>query len=442
MSNDPEQEYFSDGMSEEIIGALAKLEGLKVISRTSAFYFKGEHVDLRTVGEKLKVDNVLEGSVRKAGNKLRISAQLIKVDDDIHLWSETYDRELKDVFAIQDEISQAVVQNLKVTLLGEVRKPLVKDYTKNTKAYELFLKGRYFENKGPLGLDKAIEYMKKTIKADPGYVPAYAYSAAINIVIGFSLSLPPWEVKPKVNAFIRKAFEIDDNYGFTYVPQGLINLLEYNWKGAEKSYRRAVELNPSQSDCHLGYSTYLAAVGRMDEAVAEIKHAVELDPLSSFHLFFLGRYLSFIGQFDQAVDKLEETLEINANHPWVLLGLALSYAGKGMYDKAISIFEGCRNIHNLAVYLGYLYGKAGKRKEAQSILDDFLDRTKRGFFSPYFIAILYSGLGEKDKAFEFLDRAYEVQDLNQYFIKVVDFFDSIRSDPRWTEQMKKRGLID
>ena len=443
ISNDPEQEYFADGMTEEIIGALAKLEGLKVISRTSAFHFKGKDTDLRTIGDKLKVDHVLEGSVRKAGNRLRISAQLIKVADDTHLWSETYDRKLKDVFEIQDEISQAVVQRLKVKLLSATTEPLVKDYTKNTEAYELFLKGKYFENKGPLGFEKAIEYMEKAIQADPCYVPAYAYSAAIHNLTTMAHSLPPWEKRTKVKALIQKALEIDDKYAFTHVPLGQLKTFEYDWKGAEKSNKRALELNPGDSGPHHSYSHYLAAVGRLNEAIAEMKLAVKLDPMSSFHRAILGWLLCHANKFTQAIDQLQETLELDPKNPRSLSILAMAYAGKGMYDKAISIFQGIRDIPFFYVArLGYIYGEAGKIEEAQKILDDFLEQSKREYFSPYFIAIVYSGLDDKDKVFEWLDRAYRVQDPNQYIIKVDYAFDGLHSEPRWTEQMKKRGLAD
>jgi serine/threonine-protein kinase len=442
ISGDPEQEYFADGMTEELIGALAKLEGLKVISRTSAFYFKGKEVKLRQVAEELKVDNVLEGSVRKAGNKLRISAQLIKVDDDAHLWAETYDRELKDVFAIQDEISKAVVQNLKVKLLGEKTEPIVKDYTKNIDAYELFLKGKYFAGKGPLGFEKVIEYMEKAIQADPDYAPAYATLAGIHDVMRVTRSLPPWEMTPKINALRQKAFALADNYGLTYVSLARKKMYEYDWHGAESDLKRALELNPGESACHINYSNYLGAVGRMDEAILEARHAVELDPLSIVNHFWLGYWLFCGGQVDQATKVLQETRELDANNYWASLGLAMIWAEKGMYDEGISILQQFRNIPLITGRLGYLYGKAGNMEEMQKIIDDFLDRSRQGYFSPYLIACVYSGLGEKDKVFEWLDRAYEVQDPVQWLIKVDYSFHSLHSDPRWADQMKKRVLAD
>jgi TolB-like protein/cytochrome c-type biogenesis protein CcmH/NrfG len=442
ISGDQEQEYFSDGMTEELISALAKLEGLKVISRTSVFYFKGKDVDLRTIGEKLKVDNVLEGSVRKAGNKLRISAQLIKVVDDTHLWSENYNRELIDVFDVQEEISQAIIKNLKVKLLGMETERLVKDYSKNTKAYELFLKGNFYFNKGIIGYEKAIEYYEKAVKADSDYAPAYAHLAQVYTVMAITRSLPPWDTKPKINALLQKALEIDDKYACTYVFLGMIKMVEYDWQRAEINFKQALELNPGHSDSHNGYSNYLAAIGHMNEAIVEAKRAVEFDPLSSWYLFFLGRKLTYSQQFDQAINLLLKALELDSNNNLVLSVLAEAYAGKGMYDKAISMIQGFRNIPSSEARLGYLYGKAGKRDVALKILEEFLEQSKRGYISPYYIAYVYAGLGDKDKVFEWLDKAYDLRDLVQWLIKVDSIFDDLHSDPRWTEQMKKRGLAD
>ena len=443
ISNDPEQEYFADGMTEEIIGALAKLKGLKVISRTSSFYFKGEHVDLHTVGEKLKVDNVLEGSVRKAGNKIRISAQLIKVDDDTHLWAENYNRELKDVFDIQEEISQAIVKNLRVAILGGQDERLVKDYTKNTEAYELYLKGIFYFNKGFMDFDKAIECMQKAIKADTDYVPAYAFISHIIGVKAYNGLLPPWEAKQEKVPFIERALELDDKYGSTYVQLGMHKIIEdYDWHGAERDFKRALELNPGDSSSHNIYSYYLASVGLIDEAIEEAKHAVELDPLYSFYRFTLAWFFVFDGQFDRAMEISQGTRELDPNNAWALYGLAMVLAAKGKYNEGISMLQQFRNIPVITAYLGYLYGKAGNIEQAQKILNDFLAGSKRQYFSSFMIATIYSGMGETDKVFEWLDKAHEARDATQTFIRVHLPFYDLHSDPRWKEQMKKRGLAD
>jgi adenylate cyclase len=443
MSNDPEQEYFSDGMSEELIGALAKMEGLKVISRTSAFYFKGKDVDLRTIGEKLKVDNVLEGSVRKAGNKLRISAQLIKVVDDTHLWSETYDRELKDVFAIQDEISQAVVQNLKVMLLGTRAKPLIKEYTKNTEAYELYLMGRFFMGKGIPGWGKAIEYYEKTIEGDPGFAPAYSNLASMHIANATAFSLPSKQTWQKAKKLVIKALEIDEMDASALAEIGSIEgHFEYNWPGAERNIKRAIELNPGITQTHFQYSMYLIGVGRPNEAIERMKYVLELDPYSIFFHAFLGLYFYYARQFDKAIAQSQKTLKLASNEPTALSCLALSHAAKGMYDDGIKMLQKIKNIPLMEAFMGYIYSKAGKEEEAQKILGDCLDRSKQGFFSPNLIALVYAGLGDKDKVFDWLEIAFDERDINNWCLKVEPMFDDVRSDPRWTKLMEKMGLAD
>jgi tetratricopeptide (TPR) repeat protein len=371
-------------MAEEIIGALAKLEGLKVISRTSAFYFKGKDVKLRQVAEELKVDHVLEGSVRKAGNKLRISAQLIKVSDDTHLWAETYDRELEDVFAIQDEISQAVVQNLKVKLLGEKTGPLVKDYTKNTEAYELFLKGRFFQGKGISSeWRKATEYYEKTIEMAPDFAPAYSKLAVIHRFNAIVFSLPSKEMWSKVKMLVLKALEIDEMEAEAHSLLGIIKQCsEYDWPGAEISFKRAIELNPGNSEVHLHYALYLIGVGRFNEAIEEMKRALELDPFSIVLNAMMCWPFFFARQFDKATAQAKKVLELAPNNPSALQILGMSHAAKGMYNEGITILQQLSNIPLIKAQLGCLYGQAGKREEAQKILDNFLERSKRDYFSP------------------------------------------------------------
>jgi len=443
MSDDPKQEYFSDGMTEELISALAKLEGLKIISRTSAFYFKGKDVKLRQVGEELKVDNVLEGSVRKAGNRLRISAQLIKVADDTHLWAETFDRELEDVFAIQDEISQAVVQNLKVKLLGTKTEPLVKNYTSNTEAYELYLKGKFFRGKGYFELEKAIEYMEKAIQADPEFAPAYSNLAETYIHYAVVFSRPSKEIWPKVKTLVLKALQIDETDSDAHTAMGLVKALyEYDWQGAEWDFKRAIELNPGNSIAHFRYAQYLIGLGRADAAIEKMKHALELDPFSVFLNSMLGSIFGFARKFDQAIAQLEKTLELAPNEPHALSILAVAYAHKGMYDEGIMMIKHIRDIPITKWFLGGIYIMAGKMEEAQKIIDGFLNRAKREYFSPFMIASVYARMGDKDKVFEWLEKAFEEHDPNNLHIKVSPQFDDLHSDPRWKKLMEKMGLAD
>ena len=443
ISGDPEQEYFADGMTEEIIGALAKLEGLKVISRTSVFYFKGKDVDLRTIGDKLKVNNVLEGSVRKSGNKLRISAQLIRVDDDTHLWSENYNRELKDVFDIQEEISQAIVQNLKVKLLGTKNEPLVKDYTKNIEAYELFLKGRFFISKGYSGFGKAIEYYEKTIEVNPDFAPAYSILAFAYFGYAVAFSLPSNEMWPKIKRLTLKALEIDEMDANAHGSMGRIkSCYEYDWPEAEIYYKRAIELNPGSIEAYAQYATYLMGVGRGNEAVEKIKHALEFDPFSIFLNGLLSASFYHSRQFDKAIAQSQKALDLDPNNPTTLLFLGVSYGAKGRFDEGITMLQKVRVFPLVSAFLGYLYGKAGKRKDAQRILYELLERSTQGYFSPRLIASVYAGLGDTEKVFELLEIAFEEHDLHNFVIKEEPMFDDVHSDPRWTKLMERMGLAD
>jgi len=447
VTGDPDKEYFSDGITEELINALAQLEGLRVISRTSSFYFKGKDVDIKTIGKELKVDTVLEGSVRTEGNKVRISAQLVKVADDSHLWAWTYDREMKYVCVIQKEVSKAIVDKLKPKLLAKGDRRLAKDCIDNIEAYKLYLKGRYFWNK--MSHKEAIEYFEHALALDPNYALAYtgladAYPSMAFMYPGSVMEIKEYYRKAKVA--VMKALEIDDMLSEAYASLGRIKYhYEWDWKGAEEAIKRAIELNPGTALAHRHYSMYLKTVGRMDEALVEIEIALELDPLASGILLRYGLVLHWAGQVEQAIRQLEKALELYPNHPLALVFLGLAYLENGQYEKGIALTDravsltGRKNTYLLA-FLGYAYGVAGRRKEAQEILDEVLERSKQGYVSPHLIGVIYTGLGDKDKAFEWLDKAVEQRDPIHYTIKVVPMFRSLHSDPRWAVLLKKMGL--
>ena len=444
MSDDPKQEYFSDGITEELISALAKLEGLKVISRTSAFFFKGKGVDLRSIGEKLKVDNILEGSVRKAGNKLRITAQLIKVADDSHLWAEIYDREMEDVFTIQEEISRAIVDKLKPRLLGKRDKPLVKHYTENIEAYNLYRKGRFYWNKA--SYKEAIEYFEQALALDPNYALAYTGLSEAYNIMGFFLSGSAKEYYLKAKAAAMKALEIDDMLPAAHASLGTLKShYEWDWKGAERALKRAIELDPGNAYVHSYYGEHLTGMGHFDDALAELNKALELDPLSIHINRFFGLHLDWARKFDQSIKQFEKTLELYPDNPIVLAMLGAVYNQNGRYEDSIAVLKKAMSITSgknpfVLGTLGLTYGLAGKRKEAQGILDEVLERSKKGYFSPLWISLIYIGLDDRDKAFEWLERAYEERDPTIWPIKVVTNFRSLHSDPRWNALMKKMGL--
>jgi TolB-like protein/Tfp pilus assembly protein PilF len=413
MSSDKENEYFSDGMTEELINALAKVEGLRVPARTSAFAFKGKQADIRRIGKELGVATVLEGSVRKAGNRLKITAQLVNVADGYHLWSETYERELEDVFAVQEEISRAIVDALEIKLGGAGDTPLVKRPTAETEAYNLYLKGRYFWNtRTEEGLRKGIEYFRQAIERDTNYALAYAGLADSYVSMAGRSYLPPKEAYPKAKAAARKALEIDDTLAEAHTSLAMISsTYDWDWGAAERGFKRAIELDPSYAPAHQGYGGYLAAWGRPKEGIAELRRALELDRLSLNINTGLGVHLYHAGQYDQAIQQARRALELDPNFAsgHVLLGRA--YLEKSMNREAVAEFEKAVEVSEghpeMLAALARGYARSGKREEAMKILEDLEERSKREYVPPYWIAHGYAGLDDKDQTFKWLVKAYE-----------------------------------
>ena len=449
ISGDLEQEYFSDGMTEELISALANLEGLKVISRTSSFYFKGKDVDLRTVGEKLKVDNVIEGSVRKAGNRLRITAQLIQVADDTHLWSETYNREIEDIFAIQEEISNAIVDKLKVQILGKEKEPIVKTHTTNMDAYESFIKGRHFYysfKEG--GMEKAIKYYQQALTFDPHYAPAYSAIAEWYCILPFAggQGASKDDVYTEAKEAINKALEIDDNLPDAHATLGLIKFAyEWDWKGAEDAFETALDLNPGSSKSHYDYALFLQAVGNFEKSVLEAQKAIELDPLSGNAHYTFGLSLLNSGQIDQAIEKLRYAQEILPKHLPSIRALGQAYAKKGMLHEAITEVKKGLNLFPKEAWLqsekGYICALMGEREMTQAILNELLERSKKEYVPSFAIALLHAVLGKMDQSFQYLEKCYEKREIIAYpGIKESPLSLLLRTDPRFIAFLKKMGL--
>ena len=448
MSADPEQDYFCDGIAEELINALTHIKDLRVVARTSAFSFKGKDVDIEEIGKKLKVDKVLEGSVRKAGNRLRITAQLINVEDGYHLWSERYDREMEDIFAIQDEVTLAIVDELKVDFLGEGKAKLVKRYTEDSEAYNLYLKGRYFWNKRTgEGLEKGIKYFQQAIKKDPFYALAYtglADSFVISAFYGFS---SPQEVFPKAKAAVKKALEIDDTLAEAHTSLGYISIFyDWDWHTADRSIRRALELNPGYAAAHHYYAAYLAIIGRVNESIAEMKRAVEIDPLSTRLHTELGNYFGWSGRLDEAAKQLQKTLEMDQNFGLAHAHIGLCYARQKKYEEAIvALQRAIQLMGNSPFFIGFLaniYAKSGSRDRAEEILHELEEMSKMRYVPPMSIANIYAELGEIDKAFEWMEKAYQEHDTQIAMLKTRAEFEKLRSDPRGKVLLEKIGLGD
>ena len=446
MSADPEQEYFCDGLAEELIDALARLEGLRVVARTSAFQFRGKGHDLTAVGEKLKVKTILEGSVRKAGNRLRINAQLINTEDGYHLWSERYDREMEDVFAVQDEIAQSVVEKLKVKLLGEDDAPVIKRPTDNLEAYNLVLKGRYHMVRltGP-ALEKSLECFTKALAVEPAYAQAHAGIGCVQeLRAGLSFAAPQ-QVMPMAKEAALKALAIDETVADAHSAlAGVLDYFEWNWAGAEREYRRALELNPGDTVVRSDYALLLGKVGRADDSVAEAQRAIERDPLSILGRFRLAAVLWLARRFDAAMAEARAGLELESANHLLCWNLGWAFAGLGRYDEAV---EALRQATILApgdptaqAFLGWASGLSGHRQEALTILGDLERRRTREYFSSFWLATVNVGLGESDQAISWLQEAAEERDGMLTFVNTWPAVDPLRADPRFQALLRRMNF--
>lgn len=444
MSADPENEYFSDGLAEELINALTKIQNLHVVARTSSFAFKGEKADIREIGQKLNVGTLLEGSVRKAGNRVRITAQLVKVEDGYHLWSERYDRNMEDVFAIQDEITEKIMDKLRCAL-DVCEKPAEEHRPANLEAYDLYLKGRYYCNK--FSIDKALIYYGQAIDKDPGYALAYAAVAEVYTILstGFDI-LPSKDAMPKAREAAKRALELDPKLAEAHVSLGLV-ALSYDWdrKAAKKYFQKALQLNPNSTSAHQWiefYWTYMEA--NIEKATGHLERAQELDPLNLLIKIRLGFMSIFLRDWDRAAEQFKEIIGFEPDFALGYLGLMSVYGWTGMYEEAYDLAEKALQLGPPAVaYIGnwgYLCAKEGKKDKAYELLAELEERSKKGYVSSFWVALIYLGLDEIDKTFEWLEKAYEERDSNLIYVTVPPPFDHIRSDPRYKQLLKKMGL--
>jgi serine/threonine-protein kinase len=449
MSADPENEYFCDGLAEELINALAKVEAIQVAARTSAFSFRGRELDIREIGSKLNVSTVLEGSVRKASSRLRITAQLVNVSDGYHLWSERYDRQMEDVFAIQDEITLAIVDALKVRLLGEERAALLDRYKDNLEAYNLYLKGRYFWNKRPATeeLEKGIEYFEQAIEEDPAYALAYAGLADSYAMLGSweNGTLAPREAMPKAKAAAEKALEIDEGLAEAHASLAFARLhYDWDWSATEMECKRGIELNPNYASVHHWYSHYLTVVGQSEESLAESNRSLELDPLDLVINAHLAWHYYFAGQYDQAIEQCHKTLELYPASFWPRFFFALAYEQKGMYGEAFREFQKAITVSGNVTYaaagLGHAYAVSGKKAEAQTLLKELKGLSEQKYVQSYDIALIYAGLGDKDQAFDWLEKACRDRSGWMPYLKIEPRLNGLRSDPRFEDLLGRIGL--
>jgi TolB-like protein/DNA-binding winged helix-turn-helix (wHTH) protein/Tfp pilus assembly protein PilF len=453
LTGDPAQDYFSDGMTESLITALSKIEGLKIISGTSVFGFKGQDADPREAGKLLDVAAVLEGSVRKSNDSVRVVVRLVSVEDGQVLWTrDTHDRALGDIFALQDEIARKVVAGLRLQLGHKGEQQLAKRYTENVEAYQAYMRGRAFWNKrNGEGFGKAIAYFQQAIDIDPNYALAYAGLADSYILKRIYVLLEPGEtlrqMEEKAKTAAEKALEIDDTLAEAHASLGLIKATTRNDEAdIEREYRRAIELNPNYATAHHWYALHLNDVLRFDEAIEEIRRALEIDPLSLVINSDIGIIFSSARRYDQAIEYFKKALEMDPNFPDAHAMLGWTYVRKGMYPEAIAEFEKARMLFGSPISqldaLIYAYGRWGKRNEALKVLDELKRLTKQ---QPTQLLLenqlnIYIGLGEYDKAFEALNKAHQ-EGLRVKRALGTPYLDPLRSDPRFSILCSKVGFV-
>src|SRR5436190_5600033 len=442
MSADKNDEYLSDGMTEELINVLAKVPGLRVPGRTSCFAFKGKNEEdiFRKVGDQLHVGTVLEGSVRKAGDKLRVTAQLINVSDGYHLWSKDYDGDVKDVLNFQSNVAEQVVQALQVKLGGDEKRILTKKPTENPEAHRLYVLGRYeFGKYTQTGWNNAIRYYEQALKLDPNYGLAYC-GLADNYAYMGSVVMPEKEANEKVKEFPQKALQLDPELAEARMSFALALVSAYDWKNGLKEFDRPLELNPNLAFAYELQAWTLNGLGRFDEAIAKTRKAVELDPLNPFFQASLSFYQYWGRQYDDAIAQARKTQVMDPNSTLARVLLGLSFLKKGVTAGAIAEFQKAKAPDPGAWYqgyLGYAYAISGDRAKADQALRELEQLAKRQYVSPTAFATIYLGLGQKEKCLDWLEKSYEQQDSACWYLKIDQIYDSVRNEARFQTLVEK-----
>ena len=437
MSPAKEDDYFSDGITEEVINALANVDGLRVVSRTSAFAYKNKSLSVRQIGQELDVATVLEGSVRREGNALRLTAQLINASDGYHLWSRTFDRELKNVFAVEDELARAIAEALRPKLFKDA--PLVASGTGSTEAHDLYLRGRRFwAKRTPEDLKEAMGYFERAIAADPGYALAHAGISDAWLLLGDYSGERDVISKAKPHAY--RALELDGKLAEAHASLGLISLNEYEWSTAEREFKRAIELRPGYASAHHWYALLLASVGRLEEARAEAERAVQLDPASPVMHHIQGVLFYESRDPERAIASFHKALELNPDFTPAREILACTYASTGRKTEALAEMDKVRAsaTEHLAMR-AWVLGAAGDLEAARELVRE-LERRSEVERHPAAMASLYTMLGDKDRAFELLERAWAEKDWMLRDLKVSPLWDPLRKDPRYTRLLSQMRL--
>jgi TolB-like protein/Flp pilus assembly protein TadD len=447
LSEDKGNEYFSDGLSEELLNVLAKVPGLKVSARTSAFHFKGKDTPIPEIAKQLDVAYVVEGSVRKSGNRVRITAQLIKAADGFHVWSDNFDRELKDIFAVQDEIAGLIAHNLALKMrVGAEGEPAVPHGgTENLEAYDLFLRGRQLWNKRTgRDLERAIGYFQQATEKDPKFALAYAGSGLCYVLLPIYEDVSQKEAYPKARAAAQRALELDPRSAEAQTALGLCSAGEDDAIGAEAAYRQALVFNPNYATAHQWYGEFLALRGRTEQAVAEARRALALDPLSPVIQCDAGEAIWYGRRYDEALLQIDKALQLSPDYP-------LAYTYRGMvkliqkrYAEAITDLEKARKLESARIdtraFLGHCYGAIGRTNEARQLIEELKTSAAKGLSVATYIALVYKGLGDKEQVFAWLERAAPNPVEGVRMLKYDPMWDDVTADPRYAALLKKHGL--
>jgi TolB-like protein/DNA-binding winged helix-turn-helix (wHTH) protein/Tfp pilus assembly protein PilF len=439
LTGDKEQDYFADGMTDELTANLAKIRSLRVISRSTAMAYKGTHKPLSKIARELRVDAVVEGTVLRAGNRVRITAELVQVSTDHHLWADTYESPIGDVLALQNRVSSAIVDEIRINLSPEDKQRLAKTPSVSPEAYEDYLKGRYYWNRrSGEGFTRAIGYFEEATRKDPQYALAYAGLADCYGIIGATIygTVPASEAAPKAKAAAIRALEIDPSLAEaeTSLATAKFNY-DWDWAGASEGFKRAIELDPKYATAYQRYSLYSIAMGRFDESFEQIGRARDLDPLSISINSSFGWRLYLARQYDRSIAQLRDTLEMDPTYEWAHLILGQAYEQKGQYNLALGELRKAVELsHNSALMvsaLAHAHAVSGNQVEAQKLLRQLIAASRKQYVSPYYIAVVYVGLGQNNVAMTWLDKAFADRSNGLVFAKVEPELDPLRSDPRF-----------
>jgi len=450
-SGDPNAEYLSDGITEGVIDKLSGLPNLKVISRTSAFHYKQRDIEPQKVAKDLGVDALVTGRVVQRGEDVSVSAELVDAREDKQLWGEQYKRTLADITSVQQEIATAISENLRVRLTSEEKTRLVKSSQPKPEAYQLYLKGRYLSNQSTAeGLRKSIEYFQQAVDIDPGYAMPYVGLADSYNWLGGGLNyVSPSETLPKAKAAAMKALELDKTLGEAHAALAYAEwFYDWDWSAAQREFKSAIELSPSSAITHERYAECLFTKTRFDEGLDEMKRAQELDPISTYSLGGLAHAYLLMRRYDESIPHFQKALDLYPNAAFIRAQLAWSYAMKRMYPQALAEYDKIAESDKavapenqlVADGLGWVYALAGRRVDAQKIAKEVEDLSSLSYVDFYQLATIYAGLGAKDEAFRLLEKGYQQRSAGMRYLLIDPFWDNVRSDPRYTDLLRRVGL--